>query len=527
MIPTVKPIYGLKALWKLSQGAKKAALPTLHTLGPKGPNTAMRNPENKAVTTNDGFAIAQRLKLEDPYEDIAREISVESSIETNKKDGDGTTTTLLLNWRLVWESFKLIVFKNKNPLVLRNEIRDAKDIVLYDLYKNRTKVDTDELREYVAHISSQDEETGKLVASATKEAGEYGSVMVQESPIQGIKKEKSEGMTIDSPIASHSLIRDPLNQDRVSFTDPLILVTGQTLNLPSEVLPSFASAIQTKRPLLIVAKDFSKVVMQLMTENNDAKVLDVCAVKLTDLDIYQEDILQDIAYACGAKYISKDSGLNLASIGREDTDEFAREYLGTVRKAVIGEKDTQLLGLDEGVKERIEYLSKEAKKLKDGGKKERLEKRLAKLSGGLVVINIGAKTHSELFEKKLRLEDAINATKVAVEHGAVAGGGIALLNARKSIEHIDQDGARVLHKVLAEPFKRILKNAGYDYRRCIEDIEARTNYGMDASTGDFGDMYKLGIIDPHNVVKDALDHAVSSSMSIISTSCVIAETKND
>lgn len=519
-------IYGDQARAKLKLGVDKLAKAVVVTLGPKGGNVGLDKSWGAPQVVHDGVTVAKEIELEDKFENMGAQLVKEASQKTNDKAGDGTTTATLLAQALVDEGLKN-VSAGANAMILRKGLEKGAEVVVEELRKLAKPISTKEEKAQVAKISAQNDEIGNMIAEAMEKVGPNGVITVDESKGFDMELEYKEGMQFDKGYASAYFVTNPEKMEAV-IEDPYILVTDAKISNLQELLPMLENFVKVSKNLVLIADDVDGEALAVLVVNKIKGTFNALAVKAPGFGDRRKALLEDIAVLTGATLISEELGRKLDSVVLTD--------LGRAER-VISDKDTTIIvggrGTPEDVKKRISLIEKQIDQSTSDYDKEKLHERLAKLSGGVAVINVGAASETELKEKKLRVEDAVNATKAAVEEGIVPGGGVALLNAREALNNLqltgeEATGVKVLYAALDKPVRAIVTNAGEDAGKVLGEIqrlakEKGPNLGFNVLTMQYVDMVKEGIVDPAKVTRSALQNAVSVANMILTTECLVAE----
>jgi chaperonin GroEL len=507
----------------LERGMDKLANAVRITLGPKGRNVVLEKKWGAPTITNDGVSIAKEIELEDPEEKIGAELVKEVAKKTNDVAGDGTTTATVLAQAMVHEGLRNVA-AGANPMSLKKGIEAAVEAAVENI-KNQAKdiEDKDEIA-HVASISAGDEEIGSQIAEAMDKVGKDGVITVEESQTFGMELELVEGMRFDKGYISPYFVTDPERMEAV-LEDPNILLVNSKISAVKDLLPVLEKVMQSGKPLAIISEDVEGEALATLVVNKIRGTFKSVAVKAPGFGDRRKAMLQDIAILTGGQVISEEVGLKL--------ENATLDLLGSARKIVVTKDETTIVeggGNPDDIKGRIGQIRNEIDKSDSDYDKEKLQERLAKLAGGVAVIKVGAATEVELKEKKHRIEDAVSATKAAVEEGIVPGGGVALISAQAALEKLDLEGdeatgARIVSKSLEAPIKQIAENAGLEGGVVIEKIrsENQPGYGLDASNGTYVDMFKAGIIDPAKVTRSALQNAASIAGLFLTTEALIAD----
>ncbi|HEX9885492.1 MAG TPA: chaperonin GroEL [Longimicrobiales bacterium] len=506
----------------LERGMDQLANAVRITLGPKGRNVVLEKKWGAPTITNDGVSIAKEIELDDPEESVGAELVKEVAKKTNDVAGDGTTTATVLAQAMVKEGLRNVA-AGANPMSLKRGIEAAVEAAVEQI-KNQAKEieDKDEIA-HVAAISAGDPDIGQQIAEAMDKVGKDGVITVEESQTFGMELDLVEGMRFDKGFISPYFVTDPERME-VVLEDPYVLLANQKISAVKDLLPILEKVMQSGKGLLIIAEDLEGEALATLVVNKIRGTFKSAAVKAPGFGDRRKAMLQDIALLTGGQVISEEVGLKL-----EGT---TLDLLGTARKVVITKDETTIVegaGSEDDIKGRINQIKTEIEKTDSDYDREKLQERLAKLAGGVAVIKVGAATEVELKEKKHRIEDAVSATKAAVEEGIVPGGGVALLSAQDALEKLDLDhdeatGAALVRKALAEPLRQIAVNAGLEGGVIVEKVRGEgPGRGLNAATGEYVDMFKAGIIDPAKVTRSALQNAASIAALFLTTEAVVAE----
>ncbi len=519
--------YGEDARKALMKGIDQLADTVKITLGPKGRNVVLDKKYGAPLITNDGVTIAKEIELDDPFENMGAQLVKEVSIKTNDVAGDGTTTATLLAQALIREGMKNVT-AGANPMVLKKGIADAVNVAVQAVIKNSQQVSgTDDIAR-VATVSSQDEFIGKLIAEAMEKVTTDGVITVEESKTAETYSEVVEGMMFDRGYIAPYMVTDT-DKMVAELDNPLILITDKKISTTQEILPILEAIVQSGRKLLIIAEDVEGEALTTLVLNKLRGTFTVVAVKAPGFGDRRKEMLQDIATLTGGTVITSDLGLEL-----KDTTV---DQLGTARQVKIEKENTIIVdgaGDKDAIKGRVAQIRQQIETTTSDFDREKLQERLAKLAGGVAVIKVGAATEIEMKEKKLRIEDALAATKAAVEEGIVAGGGIACMNAIPAVaEFVDtlegdaKTGAKIVLKALEEPLRQIAANAGLEGSVIAENIkrENKIGYGFNALTEEYTDMVAAGIVDPTKVTRSALENASSVASMVLTTESLVADIK--
>ncbi|ADL43186.1 chaperonin GroEL [Caldicellulosiruptor obsidiansis OB47] len=508
----------------LERGVNKLADTVKVTLGPKGRNVVLEKKFGSPQIVNDGVTIAKEIELEDPFENMGAQIVREVASKTNDIAGDGTTTATVLAQAMIREGLKNIA-AGANPMILRKGIQKAVDVVVEEIRKMSKKVRGKEDITYVASISAGDEEIGKLVADAMEKVTNDGVITVEESKTTETTLEIVEGMQFDRGYISAYMVTDTERMEAV-LDDPYILITDKKISTIQDILPLLEQIVQQGRKLLIIAEDVEGEALATLVVNKLRGTLQCVAVKAPGFGDRRKAMLQDIAILTGGQVISEELGLDLR--------EVKLSQLGRARQVKVQKENTIIVdgaGDPSEIKARIQSIKKQIEETTSDFDREKLQERLAKLAGGVAVIHVGAATETELKEKKLRIEDALAATKAAVEEGIVPGGGTALINAIPALDKLiesltgdEKTGALIVRKALEEPLRQIAENAGLDGSVIVNKVkESPAGVGFDALNERFVDMFEAGIVDPTKVTRTAIQNAASAAAMLLTTEAVVAE----
>ncbi|MBR6756674.1 MAG: chaperonin GroEL [Peptococcaceae bacterium] len=520
--------FGEEARKSLEVGVNAVAEAVKVTLGPKGRNVVLGRQYGAPVITNDGVSIAREIELEDPFENMGAQLLKEVATKTNDVAGDGTTTATVLAQAMIREGLKNVA-AGANPMILRQGIQQAVAVAVEEIGKISQKVESKEAIAQVAAISSADEEIGKLIAEAMEIVGNEGVITVEDSQTFGTNLEVVEGMQFDRGYISPYMVTD--TEKMVSVLDnPLILLTDKKISNIQEILPVLEQVVQANKPLLLIAEDVEGEALTTMLLNKLRGTFTCVAVKAPGFGDRRKEMLKDIAILTGGQVVTDELGYRL-----EDT---TLAMLGSARQVTVGKENTIIVD-GRGSKEEIEARVAQIKVLADETTsefdKEKYQERMAKLAGGVAVIQVGAATETELTEKKHRIEDALSATKAAVQEGIVAGGGTALLNILPALNDIKmeeadaQTGVNLIRRALEEPVRQIAANAGVEGSVVVEKVKTlAVGQGYNALHDRYEDMIAAGIVDPAKVTRSALQNAASIASMILTTESLVADvTKED
>ncbi len=508
---------------RLETGVNKLADAVKVTLGPKGRNVVIDKKWGAPTITKDGVTVAREIELEDPYENMGAQLAKEVATKTNDVAGDGTTTATVLAQAMVHEGLRNVA-AGANPMLLKRGIDAAVERVVEEISSMAREIETQEEIANVAAISANnDPEIGKIIAEAMDKVGKDGVITVEESQTFGMELDFVEGMQFDKGFISPYMVTDPERME-VVFEDPYILVANQKISAVHDLLPVLEKVMQSGRPLVVIAEDLEGEALATVVVNKIRGTFQSAAVKAPGFGERRKAMLQDIAILTGGQVISEEVGLKL-----ENTTV---DLLGRARKVVITKDNTTIVegaGSEEDIKGRINQIKAEIEKTDSDWDREKLQERLAKLSGGVAVVKVGAATETELKEVKHRIEDALSATRAAVEEGIVAGGGTALLQAEKGLEKLELEGdqatgANIVRHALSAPLRWIANNAGLEGSVVVEKVRGLdAGQGLNALTGEYGDLMKAGVIDPAKVTRSALQNAASIAALLLTTEALIAD----
>lgn len=522
-------IFGEDARKALQAGVDKLADAVKVTLGPKGRNVVLDKQYGSPLITNDGVTIAKEIELDDPFENMGAQLVKEVSVKTNDAAGDGTTTATVLAQALIKEGMKNVA-AGANPMVVKKGIKTAVDTAIKTVVDNSKKVSGSDDIARVATISSGDEVIGKLIAEAMSKVTADGVITVEESKTAETYSEVVEGMQFDRGYITPYMATDSDKMEAV-LDDALILITDKKISNIQEILPLLEQIVQAGKKLLIIAEDVEGEALSTLIVNKLRGTFTCVAVKAPGFGDRRKEMLRDIAILTGGEVISEELGLEL-----KDT---AMEQLGRARQVKVTKENTIIVdgaGDSTAIKDRIGQIRNEIAATTSDFDKEKLQERLAKLAGGVAVIKVGAATEIEMKDKKLRIEDALSATKAAVEEGIVAGGGVALINAIPAVKALldtaegdEKTGVSIVLKALEAPIRQIAFNSGLEGSVIIDKIvnSGKVNYGFDAYKEEYTDMLDAGIVDPTKVTRSALENAASVASMVLTTESLVAEKKED
>lgn len=520
--------YGSDARAALGAGVDKLANTVRVTLGPKGRNVVLDKSFGAPLITNDGVTIAKEVELEDAFENMGAQLVKEVATKTNDAAGDGTTTATLLAQALVREGMKNIA-AGANPMVLKKGMDQAVDTAVETIVANSKKIEGSDEIARVGAVSAADENIGKLIAEAMEKVTADGVITLEESKTAETYSEVVEGMQFDRGYIAPYMVTDTDKMEAV-LDDAYILITDKKISNIQEILPLLEQIVKAGKKLLIIAEDVEGEALSTLIVNKLRGTFTCVAVKAPGFGDRRKEMLQDIAILTGGQVISSELGLELS--------ETTMEQLGRARQVVVQKENTIIVdgaGNSDDIKARVGQIKSQIENTTSDFDREKLQERLAKLSGGVAVIKVGAATEVEMKEKKLRIEDALAATKAAVEEGIVAGGGTALINAMPAVKKLvdklsgdEKTGAQIVYKALEEPVRQIAVNAGLEGSVIIDKIirSRKVGYGFNAYTSEYVDMIPAGIVDPTKVTRSALQNAASVASMVLTTESLVADKKD-
>ncbi len=508
----------------LETGMNKLADAVRVTLGPKGRNVVLDKKWGAPTITNDGVSIAKEIELEDPFEKIGAELVKEVAKKTDDVAGDGTTTATVLAWAMVHEGLRNVA-AGANPMSLKRGIEAAVETAVSSIHSLAKDTDSKEQIAQVASISAADTEIGGMISEAIDKVGRDGVITVEESQTFGMDMDLVEGMRFDKGYIAPYFVTDPERMEAV-LEDAYLLLVGSKITAVRDLLPILEKVMQSGKPLLIIAEDVEGEALATLVVNKIRGTFRSVAVKAPGFGERRKAMLQDIAILTGGQVVTEEVGLKLENV--------TLDLLGSARKVVVTKDETTVVeggGTETDIKGRINQIKTEIENTDSDYDREKLQERLAKLSGGVAVIKVGAATEVELKEKKHRIEDAVSTTKAAIEEGVVPGGGVALLRAQTAIleaaEKLEGDestGARIVGKAVEEPLKQIAVNAGMEGGVVVEKVRGlKGAHGLNAATGSYDDLFKDGVIDAAKVTRSALQNAASIAALFLTTEAVIVD----
>ena len=517
--------YGEEARHALERGVNQLANTVKITMGPKGRNVVLDKKFGAPLITNDGVTIAKEIELEDPFENMGAQLVKEVSTKTNDVAGDGTTTATLLAQAIIREGLKNLA-AGANPMVMKKGIAKATAAAIDAIKANSQKVNGSDDIARVGAVSSGDETIGKLIAEAMEKVSHDGVITVEESKTAETYSEVVEGMQFDRGYITPYMVTDTEKMEAV-LDDALILITDKKISNIQELLPILEQVVQAGKKLLVIAEDVEGEALSTLIVNKLRGTLNVVCVKAPGFGDRRKEMLQDIATLTGGTVISSEVGLELK--------EATMDMLGRARQVKVSKENTIIVdgaGDSQAIKARVGQIRAQIETTTSDYDREKLQERLAKMAGGVAIIRVGAATEVEMKEKKLRIEDALNATRAAVEEGIVAGGGTAYVNAIPAVEKLlaetegdEKTGVRIIAKALTEPMRQIAANAGIDGSVVLENVKKadKVGYGFDAYNETYVDMLSAGIVDPTKVTRSALENAASIAATLLTTESLVAD----
>jgi chaperonin GroEL len=507
----------------LERGANILADAVKVTLGPKGRNVVLDKKFGSPTITNDGVTIAKEIELPDTFENMGAQLVKEVASKTNDIAGDGTTTATVLAQAIIREGLRNVT-AGSNPLLIKRGIEKAVEITIAEMQKLVQNVDTRERIAQVASISANDKEIGELIAIAMEKVGKDGVITVEESKSMKTDVETKDGMLFDKGYISPYMVTDSERMEAV-LNDPYILVTERKISAIADILPLLEKIVQVQKPLLIIAEDVEGEALATLVVNKLRGTFTTVAVKAPGFGDRRKEMLKDIATLTGATVVSEELGLKL--------DKVTPELLGQAKTVKVTKEETTIIdgkGKPDAIKGRIEMIKRQVEETDSDFDREKLQERLAKLSGGVAVIQVGAATETELKEKKHRIEDALSATRAAVQEGMIPGGGSSLIHAQKALKDVKSEnadekiGIDIIRRALEEPLRQIAENAGFEGSVEVNRVKnGKPGEGFDAMSGNLVDMIKTGIVEPFKVTRSALQNAASIGALILTTETLIAD----
>ncbi|MFA6421790.1 MAG: chaperonin GroEL [Candidatus Buchananbacteria bacterium] len=516
-------LFNEEARVKLKAGVDKLANAVKVTLGPKGRNVVLDKGYGAPQIVNDGVTIAKEIELEDKFENLGAELIKEVASKTNDVAGDGTTTATVLAQAMVADGLRNVT-AGANPIIIQHGMNKGVAAMVEELKNISKPISSKEEKQQVASISANDESIGEIIAQALEEVGNDGVITVEEGQSFGIDKEIVKGMQFDKGYVSHYMITNTERME-AEYADVPLLITDKKISSLQSILPLLEKLAQSgRKDLVIIAEDVDGEALATFVVNKIRGTFNVLAVKAPGFGDRRKEMLQDIAIVTGGKVITEELGLKLENA--EVTD------LGTAGKVIATKENTTIVdgkGDKSEIDKRISQINKELELSDSDFDKEKLRERLAKLAGGVAVIKVGAATETEMKEKKLRIEDALAATKAAIEEGIVVGGGVALIRASKALNNVEVSGdekvgIEILKIAIEEPLKQIAQNAGYNGAVVVEEVKKLSgNEGFNALTGEYQDLVVKGVVDPTKVTRSALQNAASAASMILTTECAVTD----
>ncbi len=521
-MPAKQLLYDETARRALERGVNKVADAVKVTLGPKGRNVVLDKKWGSPTITKDGVTVAKEIELEDPYENMGAQLCKEVASKTNDVAGDGTTTATVLAQSIVTEGLRYVA-AGGNPIAVKRGIDKAVEVVVDEIKKAAKPVKDKEQVQFVATIAGNDAEIGVQVSDAMDKVGKDGVITVEESKGRETNVEIVEGMQFDRGYISPYFVTDPERMEAV-LENPLILIHEKKIGSAQDLLPFLEKAAQARKPIVIIAEDLEADALATVVLNKIRGVLQIAAVKAPGFGERRKAMLEDIAVLTKGQFISEDLGTKLENV--------TLDMLGTAKKIVITKEDTTIIegaGTKQAVMGRISQIKSQIDNTDSNYDREKLQERLAKLSGGVAVIKVGASTETELKEKKHRYEDALSATRAAVEEGIVPGGGVTLLAAAKALDKVKAEGDEatgiaIVRKALESPLRTIAENGGWEGSVIVEKVRnEKAGFGLNAATGEIVDLVKAGIVDPAKVTRSTVQNAASIAGLVLTTEALVVE----
>ncbi|HZT67293.1 MAG TPA: chaperonin GroEL [Acidimicrobiales bacterium] len=508
----------------LEAGVNRLADAVKVTLGPRGRNVVLEKKFGAPTITNDGVTIAREVEVDDPFENMGAQLVKEVATKTNDVAGDGTTTATVLAQALIREGLRNVA-AGANPMSLKRGIERAVEAAVADIRSQAKEIDDRTEIAQVAAISAADPQIGEILADAIDKVGKDGTVTVEESNTFGLELDFTEGMQFDKGFLSPYFVTDPERQEAI-LDDPYILICNSKISAVHDLIPVLEKVMQSGKALLIIAEDIEGEALATLVVNKIRGTFSSVGVKAPGFGERRKAMLGDIAVLTGGQVISEEIGLKLESV--------TLDLLGRARRVIVNKDDTTIIdggGSSDDVAGRIAQIKREIEDTDSDWDREKLQERLAKLAGGVAVVRVGAATEVELKEKKHRIEDALSATRAAIEEGVVAGGGTALVRARPAVEKVvaalsgdEATGADIVRRSLTEPLRWIAHNAGLEGSVMVEHVERETgSIGLNAATGQFEDLIKAGVLDPAKVTRSALQNAASIAALLLTTEALVAD----
>jgi chaperonin GroEL len=523
-MPAKQLVFDEEARRRLKDGVDALADAVRVTLGPRGRNVILEKKFGPPAIVDDGVSVAKEIELKDPFENLGAQLAREVASKTNDVAGDGTTTATVLAQAIVREGMKMVA-AGANPMMLKRGLEAGVTAVVESIREIARPVAGKEQIAQVATISGHDTEIGEIIADVMEKVGKDGVITVEEGKGIRMETEFVEGMQLDRGYVSPYFVTNP-DRMEAALDEPYMLITDKKISSVQDLLPALERILQVTKNIVIVADDVDGEALATLVVNKLRGTINAIALKAPSFGDRRKAILEDIAILTGGTFITEDMGLKLENV--QPTD------LGRARRVVATKDDTVIIegyGSDEAIQARIKQIKAQAEDASSEFDREKLQERLAKLAGGVAVIKVGAATEVELKERKLRVEDALSATRAAVEEGIVPGGGVALIRAQKALDKLkglsedETSGANILRKALEEPLRMIAENAGQEGMVVVDKVRAAkdVNFGYDAAVDEYGDMLKRGIIDPAKVTRTALENASSIASLVLTTESLVTE----
>ena len=515
-------LYSEEARKKLKSGVDQLAKAVVTTLGPKGRNVALDKKWGAPNVVHDGVTVAKEIGLKDPFENMGAQLVKEAASKTNDVAGDGTTTATLLAQSIVNEGLKNIA-AGANPMVLKRGIEKAVSAVVAEIEKISNPVTSKKEKVQIATISAADSEIGQTIADALEQVGDSGVITVEESKGLELEVDYKEGMQLDKGYASPYFVTNPERME-AEISDPYILITDKKISAVNDLLPVLENLVKISKNLVIIAEEVDGEALATLVINKLRGTFNCVAIKAPGFGDRRKEMLADLAILTGAQVISEETGQTLESVTVENLGRAERVVASKDESVIVGGK-----GKKREIEARVEQIRRAILETESDFDREKLEERLAKLAGGVAVVKVGAATEVELKEKKHRVEDAVEATKAAVEEGIVPGGGVAFLRARRVLENLEvhdeeKVGVDILYHALEQPLRKIVENAGADSGWILREVEKKQgDYGYDAAKMDFGNLTRKGIIDPAKVTRSALQNAASVAVMVLTTEALVTD----
>ena len=515
-------LYSEEARKKLKSGVDQLARAVVTTLGPKGRNVALDKKWGAPNVVHDGVTVAKEIDLKDPFENMGAQMVKEAASKTNDVAGDGTTTATLLAQSIVNEGLKNIA-AGANPMVLKRGIEKAVAAVVTEIGKLSSPISAKKEKVQIATISAADPEIGQTIADALEQVGDSGVITVEESKGLELEVDYKEGMQLDKGYASPYFVTNPERME-AEIADPYILITDKKISAVNDLLPVLENLVKISKNLVIIADEVDGEALATLVINKLRGTFNCVAIKAPGFGDRRKEMLQDLAILTGAQVISEETGQTLESVTVDNLGRAERVVAGKDDSVIVGGK-----GKKKNIEARVEQIRRAIAETESDFDQEKLQERLAKLAGGVAVVKVGAATEVELKEKKHRVEDAVEATKAAVEEGIVPGGGVAFLRARRVLTNLEvhdeeRVGVDILYHALEQPIRKIVENAGADAGWIVREVEKKQgDYGYDAAAMEFGNLTRKGIIDPAKVTRSALQNAASVAIMLLTTEALITD----